>query len=79
VVEDAVELVEAVDRGQVFIAVAEVVLAYLCRCVAKRLDQIGDCWVRVLQTLFGGRQADLQKTGAERRLTGYEGGPPRRA
>jgi hypothetical protein len=42
VVQDAVELVEAVDRRQVFVAVAQVILADLRRSVAKGLEQLGD-------------------------------------
>ena len=79
VVEDAVELVEAVDRRQVFVAVAEMVLADLRRRVAKRLEEFGDRRVRILQALLGGGHADLQQAGAERRLAGDERGPPRRA
>ena len=68
VIEDAIELVEAVDRRQVFVAVAEMVLADLRRRVAKRLEELGDRRVLVLQALLGGGQTDLQQTGAERRL-----------
>ena len=49
VVEVAEELVEAVDRGQVLVAVAEVVLAELAGRVAERLEQFGDGRVLLLQ------------------------------
>ena len=42
VVEVAEELVEAVRRRQVLVAVAEVVLAELAGRVAERLEQLGD-------------------------------------
>ena len=72
VVEDPVELVEAVDGGQVFVAIAQVVLADLRRRVAQRLEDVGDRRIGILQALFGGGQADFQQTGAERRLSGDE-------
>jgi hypothetical protein len=48
VVQDAVKLIEAVDGGQVFVAVAQVVLADLRRGVARGLEQFGDGRVRIL-------------------------------
>ena len=78
-VEDAVELVEAMHRRQEFIAVAEMVLADLRRGVAVRLEEFGDRRVLVLQALLGGRHADFQQTGAERRLSEDERGPSGRA
>src|ERR1700758_2318473 len=38
-VEDAVELVEAVNRWKEFVAIAKMVLTDLCRGVAVRLEQ----------------------------------------
>src|SRR5882757_10292160 len=60
VVEDVVELVEPVHGRQVFVAVAEVILADLRRGVAMGLEQLGDRGVGVLDALFGGGHADLQ-------------------
>ena len=78
-VQDAVELVEAVDGGQVFVAVAQVVLADLRRSVAVGLEQLGDRRIGILQSLFGGRHADLQKSlCAEWSLAGDERGTPGR-
>ena len=66
------ELVEAVDRGQVFVAIPQVVLADLRRRVAERLEEFGDRRIGILQALFRRGQADFQQTGAERRLPGDE-------
>jgi len=41
-VENAIELVEAVDRGKEFIAIAKMVLPDLRRGVAVRFEQFGD-------------------------------------
>ena len=49
VVEVAEELVEAVDRRQVLVPVAQVVLAELAGGVAERLEQLGDGRVFLLQ------------------------------
>ena len=76
VVEVAEELVEAVDRGQELVPVAEMVLAELAGDVAQRLEQLGDGRVLGLQPLVGARQADLGQPGADRRLAGDERGAP---
>src|SRR5260370_28519296 len=78
-VEDAVELVEAMHRGKVLITVAKMILADLRRSVAVRLKQLGDRGVLVLQTLLGGRHTDFQQAGAERGLPQDKGGTPGRA
>ena len=49
VVEVAVELVEAVDRGEELVAIAQVVLAELAGGVALRLEQLGDRRVLLLE------------------------------
>ena len=67
VVEVAVELVEAVDRRQELVAVAEVVLAELAGGIAQRLEQLGDGRVFLLQAERGARQADLGQAGAQAR------------
>ena len=67
VVEVAEELVEAVHRRQVLVAVAEVVLAELAGGVAQRLEQLGDGRVLLLQALGRPGQADLGQAGADRR------------
>ena len=61
------------DGGQVFVAVAQVVLADLRRGVAVRLKQFGDGGVFVLQALLRARHADLEQTDAEGVLAGNEG------
>ena len=53
VVEVAEELVEAVRRRQVLVAVAEVVLAELAGGVAERLQQLGDRRIVVVQPVLG--------------------------
>ena len=72
VVEVAEELVEAVDRRDELVAVAEVVLAELPGRIALRLEQVGDRRVLGGEPLGGAREADLQQTGADRRLAGDE-------
>ena len=72
VVEIAEQLVEAVDRRQQVVAVAEVVLAELAGRVAKRLEQFGDRRVFFLQAFVRARQADLGQAGADGRLPGDE-------
>ena len=72
VVEVAEALVEAVDRGQMLVAVAEVVLAELAGHVAERLEQLGDGRVGLGQAFRCARQADLGEAGADGRLAGDE-------
>ena len=72
VVEIAEELVEAVDRRQELVAVAEMVLAELAGRVALRLEQFGEVGSSARQPFLGARQADLQEAGAERALAGDE-------
>src|SRR5262249_28748638 len=73
VVKIAEELVEAMGGGQVFVEVAEVILAELAGRVAQRLEQLGDGRVFLLETEIGAGQSDLSQTGADRRLAGGEG------
>ena len=72
VVEVAQELVEAVDRWQELVAVAEVVLAEPAGGVAERLEQLGDGRVFRLQAEVGTGKAHLGETGADRRLAREE-------
>src|SRR5262249_35933394 len=48
VIEVAEELIEAVDRGQIFVQIAEVVLSVLSRRVAERLQRLGNSDIAVL-------------------------------
>ena len=64
VVEVAEELVEAVRRRQVLVAVAEVVLPELARRVAERLQQLGDRRVLRLKPVLRTRQPDLAQARA---------------
>ena len=68
VVEVAEELVEAVVRRQVLVAVTEVVLAELAGGVALGLEQARDGRILDLHAFLGARQADLREAGAEHRL-----------
>ena len=74
VVEIAEELIEAMHRRQELVAVAEVVLAELPGGVAERLEQLGDGRIFRLQAERGARWPDLGQAGANRRLSGDEGG-----
>src|SRR5882724_958103 len=47
-VEYAIEFVEAVDRGQILVAVTEMVFTDLSRGVAVSLQQFSDCRILVL-------------------------------
>ena len=78
-VERAVELIEPVDGGQVFIAVAQMVFAELAGGVALRLEQLGNGHVAELQTLRRAGQADLGVARAQTALAGEERGASRRA
>ena len=70
VIEVAEELVEAVHGRQVFIPIAEMVLAELAGGVAERLQQFGDGRVFLLQADGGAGHADLGQAGADRVLAG---------
>ena len=74
VIEIAEELVEAVHRRQMLVAVAKVVLAELAGGVAEILEELPDGRVLGLQAERGARHADLREAGADRRLPGDEGG-----
>ena len=74
VIKIAEELIEAVHRRQVLVAVAQVVLAELAGGVAERLHDIGDAGIERPEPEFGARQADLGQAGADRRLPGDESG-----
>ena len=74
VIEIAEELVEAVHRRQVLVAVAEVVLAELAGGVAEVLQELRDRRVLGLEAERGAGHADLGEAGADRRLAGDEGG-----
>ena len=73
VVERAKELIEAVRRGQMFIAVAEVVFPELAGLVTPRLEQLGDRHVAGLEAFLRTRQPHLEHAGAEADLPGDEG------
>ncbi len=73
-VKDTIELVEAMHRGQILVAIAKMIFADLRRGVAVRLEKLGDGRVLVLQALLGGRHADFQQTGTEWGLPEDESG-----
>ena len=72
VIEVAEELVEAVDRRQELVQVAQVVLAELSGGVAEVLHEVGDARVFGLQADVRARQADFGQPGADGRLPGDE-------
>src|SRR5215472_7852912 len=59
VVEVAEELVKAMDRGQVLVAIAEVVFAELAGGVSQRLEEFGDRRIFRLQTEFSSGKPHL--------------------
>jgi hypothetical protein len=79
VVEVAEELVEAVRRRQVLIAVAQVVLPELAGRIAERLQELGDRRVLGRDPDLRTRYADLAQAGAVDALAGDEGRAPGRA
>src|SRR6266496_1876583 len=72
VVKRTIELAEAVRGGQMFVAVAEVVLSELPCDVALRLEHFGDGDIARKQTFLRARQSNLEQSGTEARLTGDE-------
>ena len=79
VVEVAEELVEAVDRRQELVEVAQVVLAELAGRVAHRLQRRGDGRRLGRHADRRARLADRGHAGADRELAGDEVGAARRA
>ena len=65
VIKIAEELVEAMIGRQVFVAVAEMVLAELAGRIAQRLERLGDGDVPVLETDRRTGNADLGEAGAQ--------------
>jgi hypothetical protein len=76
VVEVAVELVEAVNGRQVFIAVAEVVFAELTGGVTLVLQQVTEGRRPVRDPVLGAGHPDGEEARAEGVLTENEGGAP---
>ena len=74
VIEVAEELVEAVHRRQVLVAIAEVVLAELAGGVAEVLQDLRDRRVLGFEAQRRAGHADLGEAGADRLLAGDEGG-----
>ena len=78
-VEIAEEFVEAVHGRQIFVAVAEMVLAELPGGVAERLQGFRDTHVFGVKSDVRAGQADFGQAGPDRRLSGDEGRAPRGA
>ena len=72
VVQGAEEFVETVRRGQVFVAIAQMVLPELAGLVAPGFQQFRDRHIPGLQSFRGARQTDLEHAGAEANLAGDE-------
>ena len=72
-VEIAKELVEAMDGGQILVAVAQMVLAELAGRIAQRLQRLGNGDVARLQADGCARYTDLRQARALWRLAGDEG------
>ena len=79
VVQVAEELVEAVHRRQMLVAIAEMVLAELAGGVAQGLEQFSHGRVVRMQAVGGAGHAHLGQPGADRVLAGHERGAARRA
>jgi hypothetical protein len=63
VVEIAEELIETVDRGQVFVTIAQMVLAELPGRITHRLKQLRDSYIARLQANRGARDTNLTQAG----------------
>ena len=74
VIQIAEELVEAVHRRQVLVAIAQVVLAELAGGVSEALEDLRDRGILRLEAQRGAGHADLGEAGADRLLAGNEGG-----
>jgi hypothetical protein len=68
-----------VHGRQVLVAIAEMVLAELARGVAQFLEELRDRGIFGAQAESGAGQSDLGQPGANRRLSGDERRPARRA
>ncbi len=78
-IEVAEELIEAVNRGQEFVAIAKMVLAVLKCHVSERLEQVRDRGILLLKTERRTGKTYLRQSGANRTLPGNEGRAPRGA
>ena len=79
VVEVAVELVEAVGRGQHVIPIAQVIFSKLTRRVPTGPQQRGNRGILFLHAFWRAREAHLRESGSNRRLPRDEGSPTSRA
>ena len=73
-VKVAKELIEAVHRRQMLVAVAQMVLAELTGHIALGFQKRGDGRVFVAHSLRRPRQANLGEAGPDRRLPGDKSG-----
>ena len=79
VVERPKEFVEPVRRREMFVQVAEVVLAKLRRGIALRLEELRQRDIARLQTFLSAGQPHLEHSRAETTLSGDEARAPRGA
>ena len=75
VIQVAEELVEPMHRGQMLVAVTEVVLAELAGAIAERLEHLGDGDVLGLEAELRAREDQPWSAGAEAALPGNERRP----
>jgi hypothetical protein len=71
-VQVAKKLVEAMHSRQIFVAIAEMILAELPGGVAERFEQLRQGNVSCLQTCSRAREADFAQAGAQRALASDE-------
>ncbi len=76
VIEVTEELVEAMHRRQVLVAVAKVILAELAGRIAKRLEHLGKSRRFRLEPKFRARTPDRSHAAADRILPGDQRRPP---
>src|SRR5262249_49842206 len=75
VVEVAKEFIEAVDRRECLIAVADMVFAELAGGIAEALEQSPNGWVQLAHAHGCAGKADLCEAGTESMLAGEKRGP----
>ena len=77
-IQIAIELIEAVDGRQEFVAVTQMVLAELAGRISASLEHRGDCRIFLLQPECGPRQTDFGQPRSHTVLAGNERRPTRR-
>src|SRR4051794_37698224 len=73
-VEIAEEDIETVYGGQIFVSIAQVILAELTGGISQRLQQLGNGRILLLKPDVGSWHSDFRQSGADRVLAANEAG-----